>query len=392
VRSPSRDLAIPLGVLVWAAVALGLDTGASPTQQLLLGAGTWLLLVGVLLGEALATRVQVGVVVVFATVIEYVFAGWLQVYAYRLEGVPAFVPPGHGLVYLAALAIGRSAFAATHRRALLSAMLLAGGAWTLWGLTLSARPDILGAFWYGCLVLFTWKGRSPLLYVGAFVVVSYLELVGTGLGTWTWGRFDPTGVVPIGNPPSGIAGGYAWFDTAALWLTPVLTARWQIWRSSGHRTAWRGHGRPGTAYPAAMARGRHTKPTGLWPRLSPGRVARLRAALERERVVRRELRDHVHRLLVLGAEHAAEAARVAVQSAQAQATANAALAQVSALRQEVARLREELLWAWAEGRLPAAPMAPPVAGTGSADELPSAAASESGVSAMVIDLRGAAAG
>ena len=33
--------------------------------------------------------------------------------------------------------------------------------------------------------------RRGLLYVGAFVVVSYLELLGTALGTWAWAAHDP---------------------------------------------------------------------------------------------------------------------------------------------------------------------------------------------------------
>ena len=166
-------------------------------------------------------------VVAFATVVELVFAGWLEVYVYRLDGVPMFVPPGHGLVYLAALAIGRSAWAHANARLLVGGTLVVGGAWALWGVTLAERPDALGAFWYACLLLFAWRGRSPLLYAGAFLVVSGLELLGTGLGTWTWGTVDPvTGWISIGNPPSGIAGGYAWFDAAALWATPRLLRRW----------------------------------------------------------------------------------------------------------------------------------------------------------------------
>ena len=222
----TRDGAIATGVALWVLVVLGLDTGATLGQQRLLGLGTWALLLLALRGEGRAVRAQVGVVVAYATVIEYVFADWLGVYVYRLENVPAFVPPGHGLVYLAALAIGRSAFAHAHSRALVGTTLAAGGAWALWGVTLSERQDVLGAFWFGCLLLFAWKGKSPLLYAGAFLVVSYLELVGTSLGTWTWQPYDPTGLVSIGNPPSGIAGGYAWFDAAALWLAPWLLARW----------------------------------------------------------------------------------------------------------------------------------------------------------------------
>lgn len=218
-------------VAVWVAAVLGLDTGASLDQQRLLGLGTWALLLALLARESRATRVQVAVVVAYASVVEYVFSGWLGVYVYRLHGlpwydsVPAFVPPGHGLVYLAALAIGRSAWA--HRnRWLLPAALTACGAWAVWGLTLSPTRDVLGAFWFGCLLVFARWGKSPLVYAGAFLVVSYLEVLGTSLGTWTWQHHDPTGLVSIGNPPSGIAGGYAWFDAAALALSPRLLAWW----------------------------------------------------------------------------------------------------------------------------------------------------------------------
>ena len=224
----SRNAVVPLGVAIWVAVVLGLDTGASLAQQRLLGAGTWVLLLLALRGEARDTRVQVGVVVAFATLVEYVFSHGLGVYVYRLENVPAFVPPGHGLVYLAAFSIGRSAFADRHARLLVGGMLVLAGGWAVWGLTLSPQPDALGAFWYGCLVLFVWKGQRPLLYAGAFLVVSYLEVVGTSLGTWTWQPLDPVlGWVTIGNPPSGIAGGYAWFDAAALALTPGVLAWWE---------------------------------------------------------------------------------------------------------------------------------------------------------------------
>ena len=223
---PTRDGALAGGVALWVLVVLGLDVGASLAQQRLLGLGTWLLLLLALRGEDRTTRVQVAVVVAYATLVEYVFADALGVYVYRLENVPAFVPPGHGLVYLAAFAIGRSPWAHRHARALLGAALVLCGAWALWGLTLSPQPDVLGAFWFACLVVFAWKGRSPLLYAGAFFVVSYLEVVGTSLGTWEWQPTDPTGLISIGNPPSGIAGGYAWFDAAALYLAPRALRWW----------------------------------------------------------------------------------------------------------------------------------------------------------------------
>lgn len=222
----SRNARIAGVVGAWVLLVLWLDTGASLTQQRLLGVGTWTLLIALLRAEGRATRVQVGIVVVYATLVEYVFAGWLGVYVYRLENVPAFVPPGHGLVYLAALALGRSAFAHRHARAVITSTIVVCGSWALWGLLLSGRPDLLGALWFGCLLVFLSRGKSPLVYCGAFVVTSYLELYGTGLGTWAWQPHDPTGLLTIGNPPSGIAGGYCFFDAAALWLTPRILARY----------------------------------------------------------------------------------------------------------------------------------------------------------------------
>jgi hypothetical protein len=222
----TRELRLAGLVAVWVLVVLAADAHASLMQQRLLGAGTWLLLAAVLRGETRATRVQVGIVVVFASTIEYVFAGWLGVYVYRLHNVPSFVPPGHGLVYLAALSLGRSAFAHRHARVVMTATVVLCGGWVAWGLLLSERTDVLGALWFGCLLVFMRRGRTPLVYCGAFVVTSYLELYGTGIGAWAWQSHDPTGLLGIGNPPSGIAGGYCFFDAAALWLTPRLLARY----------------------------------------------------------------------------------------------------------------------------------------------------------------------
>lgn len=227
---------VPVVIAAWAALTLTLDRGAGIWEQRGLGLLTWALLVVLLKGESRATRVQVGVVVVYASLVEYVFAGWLGVYVYRLENVPAFVPPGHGLVYLAALAIGRSAWA-NRTTWLVPVTLTACGAWAVWGLTLSPQRDLLGAFWFGCLLVFSRAGKSPLVYAGAFLIVSYLEIMGTSLGTWTWQPHDPTGLVPVGNPPSGIAGGYAWFDAAALYLTPRMLAWWDSRQPTSSGTA-----------------------------------------------------------------------------------------------------------------------------------------------------------
>ena len=187
---------------------------------------TWGVLLLALARVSPTVRAQTAVVVVFATVVEYVFSPTLEVYTYRFDNVPAFVPPGHGLVYLSAYALGHAAFVERHRRAAVAAVLALGGAWAAYGVLVAERPDVLGAFWFACLALFMFLGPSQPVYVGAFVVVTWLELAGTHLGTWAWGTHDPTGWVTIGNPPSGAAGGYGWFDLAALLAAPLVLRLW----------------------------------------------------------------------------------------------------------------------------------------------------------------------
>src|SRR5574337_370999 len=85
------------------------------------GVLTWALLIATLRALSGVVRWQVAVVVAFATVIEYTFSGWLHVYEYRLDHVPAYVPPGHGLVYLGALALGNAAWVRRNERPLILA-------------------------------------------------------------------------------------------------------------------------------------------------------------------------------------------------------------------------------------------------------------------------------
>ncbi len=206
----------------WITTVLVLDSHATHPMQRLLGLGTWVVLLVVGSRETPLVRMQTAVVVVFASVVEFTFSPLLGVYVYRFHNVPMYVPPGHGLVYLAALAIGRTVLVRTRTTLCMTLALLAIGCWAAYGLVLSPRQDVLGAFWFVCLAGFMVLGPSRGLYVGAAVVVTYLELVGTSLGTWAWQPHDPTGLVSIGNPPSGAPGGYGWFDLAALLLAPRL--------------------------------------------------------------------------------------------------------------------------------------------------------------------------
>jgi hypothetical protein len=225
-------------ILAWIPVTLALDTTVGLAGQWLLGAITTGLLIALTLAQPVIVRWQVGIVVVFATVVELVFSGWLGVYEYRLGAVPAYVPAGHGLVYLAALEFAGLHWAQRHARIVVRVTVLVVVAVAVYALA-GTRQDALGAFWALCLLAFLRWGRSPLLFVGAFWVVSWLEVLGTRWGVWTWQPVDTIlGWVPMGNPPSVAAGGYGWFDLVAVAGAGWLAGRLQPWSRRLRTSSW----------------------------------------------------------------------------------------------------------------------------------------------------------
>lgn len=211
-----------VAVVVWIGLCLLLTDAAGNTGPVRLGvsAATWLLLL-VFLRPHRARAWHVAVVVVYALLIEWVFAGWLGAYRYDGGGVPGYVAPGHGLLYLAAVDLGALAFARRRAQHLTCALAAVLGVVGMAGLL--GRPDLLGLLWAGCLVWFVVRGGDRATYAALLPLCLVLELAGTALGTWTWALADPVaGLITIGNPPSVSAGGYVFFAAAATGLAPAL--------------------------------------------------------------------------------------------------------------------------------------------------------------------------
>ena len=201
---------------------LAADHYASYPQQLALGALTWAVLLAALARSPLERRVQALGVVAFATVGEVTGSLVWGVYHYRLHNLPLFVPPAHGIVYLTGLSLA-AAFRRRTRTLVALAAAVAGG-WGLLGLTVLPHRDVAGAVGVPLLLLFLWRSRNRAIYAGVFVVVASLELYGTAIGTWRWARTLPGLGIPDGNPPSGVASGYVWFDVMAMLVAPAALA------------------------------------------------------------------------------------------------------------------------------------------------------------------------
>jgi hypothetical protein len=210
------------GIAAYLAVLLAVDTQVQLPGQLVLGALTWIVLIAAAWPLSAERRAQVAVVICAATVAELTGSILWGVYSYRLDNLPTFVPPAHGLVFMAGLSL--SAGLRRHSRALVLVAAAAASLWGALGLTVLPRLDAAGALGVPLLLVFLWRSRARAAYAGVFLVVAALELYGTAIGTWRWAEELPGLGIPDGNPPSGVASGYVWFDVMALLLAPRIVA------------------------------------------------------------------------------------------------------------------------------------------------------------------------
>jgi len=235
-RGSHHDLLIATVTALSAWACLFIDTDSSLWLQNILGFCAWGVLLFFLLFESRLVQGQILVAVLFDTAGEYFSSVFMEGYTYRLSNVPAFVPPGHGLVYLSAVALGRSLLFAHYRKSLLYFAVISGTFWSVWGVLFAAQQDVYGALLFIIFLLALHFGRSTMVYLGAYYITSYLEWVGTWVGTWQWTAIDPIFGLTQGNPPSGVAAWYCLVDAVALGLAPLIIhqiqsrAQWPLFR------------------------------------------------------------------------------------------------------------------------------------------------------------------
>ncbi|MCB0882340.1 MAG: hypothetical protein KDC33_09035 [Thermoleophilia bacterium] len=205
-------------------VGLWLDKVLAFGWQPVLGLCAWTIFAGLLWLSEPHERYQALIVVVVATFFEIVGSILWGAYVYRHHNLPSFVPPGHGMVYLFGLRLTHTRLVRAYAGPFVALATAGVLGWGLLGLGVLPRLDVAGAI--GAVILAAFMTRSPsgVVYAGVFTYVAFLELYGTALGTWFWLPEVPGIGVPNGNPPSGIAGGYVFFDMAALALTPWVMA------------------------------------------------------------------------------------------------------------------------------------------------------------------------
>jgi hypothetical protein len=218
-----RDYFIAALTFICVALSLNLDATGSLAQQNFMGLIAWTFLFGLLMGENKEVRMQVIIAVAFATAGEHFASIYMQGYTYRFGNVPAYVPPGHGMVYLTAVALARSGLFLKYSRRIAAFVVLTCGIWSLWGISgYPKQGDQVGALLFCVFLIYLFKGRSPMVYLAAFFITTWLELIGTAAGTWKWAAIEPVLSLSQGNPPSGVAAWYCLVDAVAIGGAPVL--------------------------------------------------------------------------------------------------------------------------------------------------------------------------
>lgn len=226
---------VTLGVVAaWTVVGLWVEGRSDVVEQMALGVLTAGVLAGLLAVHPPRVRATTILVVCIATCGEVVASVVWGLYDYRLDNLPSFVPPGHGLVYLGGLALAD--ITRTRGDWLVGSATAAVIGWGLAGVTVLPVTDVSGALGCTVLALTLIATRSP-VYAGVFVVVGLLELYGTALGTWSWDAVVPGLGIPQGNPPSGAASGYVLFEVAAIAVLATLRPRLLVARPRHGRSA-----------------------------------------------------------------------------------------------------------------------------------------------------------
>lgn len=142
----------------------------------------------------------------------------LGMYEYRLHNVPLYVFLGHSLVFAAIYHLTRTTIFKGNMR-------LANRMWFI-AMVLSIawlllNNDLFGFICFLGFSLVIYKNPSARsFYVCMYLLVAYLELIGTALGCWGWPDtwFGKVEWMPSGNPPIGIALFYFGFDLSCFWL------------------------------------------------------------------------------------------------------------------------------------------------------------------------------
>jgi hypothetical protein len=210
--------------LLFTPILFLIDSHCSLVQQAVLSIIVWWMLIGALSARSQYDRLLLSVLVVVATLCEMGASLTFHWYQYRLHNIPAWVPPGHGIVFLTVLLTIEQDWAKRHARLLQVFITICCVSYGLVGL-FDGRHDVVGALYGLMFLLWLWftGPEKARFYSMLWVGVCYLEVCGVLLGAWHWSKTMPVSGLSENSPPSGIVGAYGIFDLMAFLITYYIS-------------------------------------------------------------------------------------------------------------------------------------------------------------------------
>ena len=150
---------------------------------------------------------------------EYLFSLGLEMYTYRLENIPLYVPLGHAIVYITTIHFCKQSIIKAHRKQLEKVFTIAILGYSF--LFLVFAQDIFGfVMTLTTIFLLRNRPRERLFFLSMYIVVAFLEIVGTSYQCWHWPStaFRVIPFLKSANPPSGISLFYFLLDLGCLWF------------------------------------------------------------------------------------------------------------------------------------------------------------------------------
>ena len=215
VNADTRVIAVVAATL---AVGIPLDALGPPGSQTLVSLWTWGTLLWIGAHSTVQHQRELAACVVLATLGELFLMEIWGLYHYRLLNLPLFIPPGHALVFTAAMRLSRRVpdwFPWTVFSA--SAVYLAYAA--------STGIDTQGLIWFTVLAGFMKWGREQNLYGVAFVIALVVETYGTSLGGWRYYPVEPWFGLTTTNPPVFVGAIYCTLEVMVRQLGRASASR-----------------------------------------------------------------------------------------------------------------------------------------------------------------------
>ncbi len=201
-------------IIITLIIGLLVDQTFRSWGQIIVNIFIWLFFFGLFKYANRSKQIALLLCLLYATIGEVFLSLIWQLYEYRLDNIPWFIPPGHALLFTLGLLLAPKM-----------------PNWIIWLIpTLTAfytvfavgtGIDTLGGVLFIAFLLCLIFGKAKKLYATMFLLSLFLEVYGTTVGNWAWNYDEQWFGMTTTNPPVSAGAFYCMLD-----LLIVSTMGW----------------------------------------------------------------------------------------------------------------------------------------------------------------------